>query len=460
MPALPRPSPRWRAPARCLAPCLVLALLLSGCAGPKYTVDDGRKVDEVLLGNIRAYGAGERTLRPAIVRSGALKDADCDTQWELPVAVATSQGWSDNDRVAWVRGLGVDERLTVVATSADAPIKVGDRIAKIAGSASDDSQKMLERLAEYRDDGKPFAVQLADGRSATLKPFKVCRGYARLAPPNTPKLQDYHWLLSLHPLEITRADPSEDEALWAVLWTQGLSEEGGARMKTYHYGTKIAGTLYNLVTLASGLQGAALAANAAITAAKSAAATVATEVLKQQLIEQGKALALQKIREGLVDAAQQLTKAQVVDALQQAAANRGSLSGVARIGATVFDDADRWAFERMAKLGANPLAGFTLHQKMVERSLTANALIFDAERLTALNKVAQGKGLEGEVLAILQGFKPDELANEIGAMPLASAPEAFSFEDPNDPGAGRFSRGLIDAMLDIPTESSAAPRKP
>lgn len=449
---MPEPSrlPRhWRLPAG----ALILALL-SACAGPKYTTDDGRKVDEVLLGSIRSYGAGERALRPAIVRSADLKDPDCDTQWELPFSVATSQGWAENDRVAWVRGLGVDERLTVVAASADAPLRSGDKIAKVAGSQSDDSQTMLERLAEYRDDGRPFSVQLSSGRTATVTPFKVCRGYTRLAPPNTPKLQDYHWLLSLHPLEITQADLSEDEALWTVLWTQGLSEEGGARMKTYHYGSKIAGTLFNLVTLASGLQSAALAANAAVNAAKSAAASVATEVIKQQLIEQGKALAMQKIREGLADAAQQLTKAQVVDALQQAAANRGSLSGVARIGATVFDEADKWAFDRAAKLGGNPLAGFTLHQKMVERGLTGNALIFDAERLSALNKVAQAKGLDGEVLAILRGLKPEDLAFEIGAMPLASAPDIFSFENPNDPGAGRFSRGLIDAMLDIPAESA------
>lgn len=449
MPESSRLQRCWRLPAS----ALILALL-SACAGPKYTTDDGRKVDEVLLGSIRAYGAGERALRPAIVRSAALKDPDCDTQWELPFAVATSQGWAENDRVAWVRGLGVDERLTVVAASADAPLRNGDKIAKVGGTQSEDSQTMLERLAEYRDSGRPFGVQLSSGKTATVAPFKVCRGYTRLAPPNTPKLQDYHWLLSLHPLQITQADLNEDEALWTVLWTQGLSEEGGARMKTYHYGSKIAGTLFNLVTLASGLQSAALAANAAVNAAKSAAASVATEVIKQQLIEQGKALAMQKIREGLADAAQQLTKAQVVDALQQAAANRGSLSGVARIGATVFDEADKWAFDRAAKLGGNPLASFTLHQKMVERGLTGNALIFDAERLSALNKVAQAKGLDGEVLAILRGLKPEDLAFEIGAMPLASAPDTFSFENPNDPGAGRFARGLIDAMLDIPAESA------
>jgi hypothetical protein len=139
--------------------------------------------------------------------------------------------------------------------------------------------------------------------------------------------------------------------------------------------------------------------------------------------------------------------------MEAAAANRGSLSGVARIGATVFDRADEWAFDRARLLGANPLAGFTLHQKLIERSLVANAFALDAERLGALEKVAAAKGLSGDVVAILGGFKPQDLIGDIGAMPLASAPTAFSFEDPADPGAGRFARGLIDAMLDIPAES-------
>ena len=39
---------------------LVAAVLITGCAGPKYTVDDGRKVNEELLANIRVYGAGEQ----------------------------------------------------------------------------------------------------------------------------------------------------------------------------------------------------------------------------------------------------------------------------------------------------------------------------------------------------------------------------------------------------------------
>jgi hypothetical protein len=435
---------------------IVLIALLTGCAsGPKFTVDDGRKVDETLLAGMRAYGAGERLIRPAIARSAALKDKDCDKQWELPFAVATSAGWSADDRVAWVRALQVDERLTVIAVTQDSPLPMGTRVNHVAGQASDDGEKLLEWLAEARDNGKPFTIGTAAGKPVQIKPFEVCRGYTRFAPPNTPQLQDYHWLLSLHPLELTQAEPTPDEALWLVLWTQGLSEEGGARMKTYHYAIKIAGTLYNLATLASGVKAAALAADAAMSAAKSAAASVASDFIKQQLIEQGKALAAQKIREGLTDAAQQLTRQQVMNVMQAAAANRGSLSGVSRIAATTFDYADNWAFTRMASLGASPLAGFTLHQKLVERSLAANALLFDADRLAALNKVAAARGFEAEVVAILGGLRADTLLAEIGAMPLASARGSFSFDNADDPGASRFSRGLIDAMLELPAESAS-----
>jgi hypothetical protein len=441
----------------CWRHALVLAglALLAGCAGPKYTVDDGRKVDEALLSNMRAYGQGEQVLRPAIQRSAALQDADCDKQWELPFAVATSFGWDETDRVAWVRALNVDERLSVIAATPKVPLVPGDKIAEVGGGHSDDSQRMLEALAELRDRGQPFQVKLSTGRSVRIEPFEVCRGYARLAPPNTPKLQDYHWLLTLHPLEIASVGLSDDEALWAVLWGQGLSEEGGARMKTWHYGSAIVGTLYNLVTLATGLKGAAMAADAAVSAARSAAASVATEVLKQQLIEQGKALAMQKLREGLNDVAQLLTRQQVMDAMQAAAANRGSLSGVARVGATVFDRADQWSFERIAKLGGSQLAGFSLHQKLLERGLAGNAFLLDVERLDALNKLATAKGMEAEALAILRGIRPEEIMLAMGAMPLASAPQAFSFESPEDPGSQPFARGLIDAMLDIPIESSA-----
>lgn len=78
----------------------LLVLLLAGCGTVKYTIDDGREVNPVLLENIRLLGQGERLSWPAIARTADLKDPECDTQWELPISVASSYDWSENDRVA------------------------------------------------------------------------------------------------------------------------------------------------------------------------------------------------------------------------------------------------------------------------------------------------------------------------------------------------------------------------
>lgn len=435
---------------------LLFISLLVGCAAPTYTVDDGRPVNETLLGHIRTYGTGENALRPAIVRSAALKDPVCDTQWELPFSVATSDDWSADDRVAWVRGLGVDERLTVVGTSPSTELQLRDKIKTIAGYSRDNSAKMLNALAERRDAGAPFDLQLTTGKTVLVAPFKVCRGYTRLAPVSSPQAQDYHWLLSVHPLEIAQVDLTEDEALWAVLWTQGVSEEGGARMKTYHYGSKIAGSLYNLFTLTSGLKGAAIAADAALRAAQTAAATVATDLLKQQLIEQATAAAASRMRSELTTAARKLTQAQVMGAMQMAAANRGSLSGVAWVASTVFEKADAWAFDRLEKLQGNPLASFSLHQKLIEQNLTANSMVLDPDRLKELNTLAESRGRGDDVVAILQGLKPEDLQLELAAMPVASASNDFSYEDMNDPALRQqpFARGMVEGMLSMPMASN------
>lgn len=427
---------------------LLVLGLLSACSGPKYTVDDGRKVNEELLGHIRTYGAGEKALRPAIARSATLQDPDCDQQWELPFSVASSDDWAEDDRVAWARALGVDERLTVIGAAPDGPLKLGDKIEGLQGFFRNNAEVMMEKLAELRDKSYPFSVKLSTGKIVEVRPFQVCRGYTRLASPGTPKAQDYHWLMSIHPLEVARADLSDDEALWLVLWTQGVSEEGGLRMKSYSYGTKIAGTVYNLFTIASGIQGATLAANAAVRTAQSMAATAATEVIKQQLIDQASTYATNKMREQVAGVVQKLTQQQVVNTMQQAAVNRGSLSGVAWIASTVFDRADAWAYRRMEKLQANPLAGFALHQKLMELGLASNSMVFDQERLTALSQVAQAQGRSDEVTAILQGIRPEDLQLALIDMPLASAPAPFSYDDigPETTAPGQ-ALGLIDGML-------------
>jgi len=434
---------------------LFLISLLAACAGPKYTVDDGRKVDEVLLANIKAYGSGERVMRPAIERAAKLQDPDCDTQWELPFSVESSYDLKPDVRVAWVRALGVDERLTVVGAGFASPLKVGDKIQEIAGYSRENTEKMMLELADRRDSGKPFNVKLFGGNTVKVTPFKVCRGYARLAPPATPMAQDYHWLLTVHPLEVAKVDLTYDEALWTVLWSEGVSEEGGARMKTYAYGSKVAGALYNLFTIASGIQGAAAAASAAVATAQQAASAMATEVLKQQLIEQARSAATNRMRDEAVSVARKLTQAQVANALQQAAANRGALSGVAWVASTIFEKADAWAYQRMEQLKADPLSAFTLHQKLIEKGLTANSMALDSDRLIALNKLAESRGLGGDVSAILQGMRPEDLQLEMAAMPLASAPNAFSYDAVDDPSQTQqpFARGLVDGMLNMPAAS-------
>jgi hypothetical protein len=428
---------------------LIVALLLAGCAGPKYTVDDGRPVNPQLLEQITLYGQGEQVLRPAIRRTAGLQDPDCDRQWELPFTLASSEGWEPDDRVAWVRALGVDERLTVVATSADSPLKKGERVTDIDGYTSDDPADLLERLGRLRDRGDAFDLNTKGGHRVTVQPFEVCRGYTRLAPPNTPDLQDYHWLMSYHPLELTRAELTEDEALWTVLWTQGLSEEGGARMKTYHYGTNILSSLYTVATLASGLKGAAMAAEAAVSAAQKAAASMASEIIKQQLIEQAKSFAADRIRDQLARSVQSLTQAQVVASMQQLAVNRGLLGGISRVAATVFDQADGWAYQRMRQLQADPLAGFRLHQKLLERGLLRNAIALDPERMQTLQALADRDGRKEDVVAILKGIRPEQLDFDVGDMPLASAPQAFSYDELPTRSSDPYAMGLVEAMLGV-----------
>jgi hypothetical protein len=228
-------------------------------------------------------------------------------------------------------------------------------------------------------------------------------------------------------------------------------------MKTFHYGTKIAGTLYNLFTIASGIQGAALAANAAITAAQSAATTVAAEIIKKQLIDQATAAAAARMRDELIGAARKLTQQQVIGALQAAAANRAALSGVAWVAATAFEKADVWAYDRLEKLKADPLASFTLHQKLIQNGFLENSMVLDSDRLAALNKVAEARGRGEDVVAALQGIKPESLQVAIAEMPVASAPLAFSYEDASDSfsSAEPFARGLIDGMLNMPVASAA-----
>ena len=409
-----------------------MLLVLSGCGGTKYTVDDGRQVDEKLLANIRALGNGEQAIRPALLQTVSLKDKECDTQWELPFAVATSYDLKEDDRVAWVRGLKVDERPTVIGVAPEIGLDLGDKIVEIAGYHRDNSTKMLEELLERRDSGKPFQVKTSDGKITHIFPIKVCRGHIVLAAPDTPETQDYHWRQSVHPLEAFSKPLTPDEAMWVVLWTQGLSEEGGARMKTYQYGMTTLKTIVNIATVVSGVGNAAHAvqsagASIASTASNAAARAVAEEAAKQ--------MAKEAVTKDLTDRAYKLAKKELTDVLQAAALNRVGLGGVSWVAGTVFDRADKWAFERMTKLNADPVAAFSLHMKLAESGATHNAFVFDEERLTQMKTLAAATGISEKVARLLEGkavAAATEIANATNATDQDSASiQAFS-TDPDE----------------------------
>ena len=447
----------------------VLALLLSACSSMKYTVDDGRKVDEALLANLRLLGHGERALRPAIVRAAQLKDPDCSQQWDLPFSVATSYEWPENDRVAWVRALQVDERLTVVATSPGLALEPGDKLVELNGYRRDNANKMLLELAELRDNGKPFTVRTASGRQVPITPLQVCRGYTRLAPPLTPGYQDFHWLMSVQPLEVFEPRLSEDEALWVVLWSQGLSEEGGGRMKTFHYTKEVVSTLFELATLATGLNAAAQAAKVAVnqaaqTAAAAAAKSASEAAAKQALQEAARQIAEQAAQDYAQRVGQEVAKAvgrQATNALTTTFMGRVgmSVSSLSWVATTAFDDADRWAFDRMLRLGRDPLAGASLHQKLLDLGKVSSVFVLDPERLQHYGGLATQAQRRDLFTALLKGESLEAFSLQLGDLPsqmeetsqagMALASDADEVRPARSPGGG-----LVDALLHMPLESA------
>lgn len=443
-----------------LKKCLLIGLAsaLAACGTAKYTVDDGRAVDETLLNNIRLLGHGERLLRPAIQRAAALKDPDCSKQWDLPFSVASSYDLEPDARVAWVRALQVDERISVISALPESGLAVGDKLIALDGYQKNDSKKMIERLADLRDAGDPFPVVTARGKQVMVKPFQVCRGYVRLASPTQANLQEYHWLTSIHPLEIFNPQLSPDEALWIVLWTQGLSEEGGARMKTFHYSKSFVLTLLDIASLATGLNAAATAAKAAaaqaMTSASSAAAKAASEEVSRQILEAAARnvaeTAAKEYAKQLGEEIGKVTGKQVGSALTLSLADRAgfSLSMLSRVAATTFDYADAWAFQRMLKLGANPIAGATLHRKLVERGNVMNAFALDEERLGTLAIEARKTRHEEMLLAAIRGASLEDYSLQLVDMPestlAGTAMETASIQ----PGEDKpLNTGLSDTLL-------------
>lgn len=342
-----------------IAGCCLAAL--TGCA-TRLTVDDGRPLDSQLITRMRAFGEAAAALRPAIVRSRAVAGSGCDTQYELPFDAMTTYGMDDPDvKVAWVRALGIDENLTVIAADRSAGLRAGDIVTEVDGYGGRNKLKMADKLTEARDRGVPFDVKLAEGDRVTITPIQVCRGHVLLAPPLEPELQRYHWRESVHPLEVVARPLTADEAEWIVLWTQGLSEQGGARMKTYAF---VVGSVKWLSVLGLGFATSAAAASAH--AAAGAGASASGHVAGIHLAGQAASL------------------------MTQSAANQASLSGVSGVAAGVFDQADKWAFDNMRRLGMNPKAGLALHDQLIAQGAAGNAFLLDRQRLAAMRVLAAG----------------------------------------------------------------------
>jgi len=314
---------------------------------------------------------------------------------------------------------------------------------------------MMERLIELRDDGESFRLTLSTGKEVLVRPIEVCRGHVSVTPPAHPESQDYHWLATVQPLSIFTTPLTNDEALWIVLWTQGLSEEAGARMKTYHYGMKVLKTAYTTASIVSGVGAVANAAQTAATqvaaqvaaqtaaqqASKAAASTVASTVA-QQAAKLAAEQAANTARDEAMVAVKEIAKSQAQDialfSAKQAAVFKSNLSGVSWVAGTGFYMADEWAFKRMSKLGGDPLAAFTLHFKLASDANVNNPFIMDEDRLKNIEALATTAGLDSQALNILAGKDRHTSAVEVGTIGL-----------PNSDPAKDGSQLVVTALPDI-----------
>lgn len=374
-----------------------LALLMTGCAATKFTVDDGSPVDEKLLSDIRTYDRAEKLIRPTIKQTTSRQFEDCSTDYDLPFGVASSDELPHMEKIAWARGAGVDERVTVISVVPGSELAVGDHLVSIGEYRDNDADDMLERLEDLRDGGRPFEVITDTGKTVIITPMEVCRGLFAIAPPAKPEAQSYHWLKAEHPLSVFSQEVTPDEVMWMVLWTQGLSEEAGMRMKFYDYGLSFVKTAVTVASIASGV---GAVANAAQAAAASVAASEATKQAASAVASQiGKVAAEQAaniVRDKVLAAVKEVAKAQAqeiaLNTMKASAMFKSSLSGISWVASTGFYMADKWAFDRMKVMGADPMAAFTLHFKLASHGLADSAFIFDEERAKLMLGFADANG--------------------------------------------------------------------
>ena len=134
-----------------------------------------------------------------------------------------------------------------------------------------------------------------------------------------------------------------------------------------------------------------------------------------------------------------------------------AVSSLSWVATTAFDDADRWVYDRIGKLGGDPLAGARLHQKLLDQNRISNAFVLDEERLAKLVVLARQTQREEMLAAVLKGASLEAFTLKLTDLPSASDEtgamtlqiESDDLSQPNGQGGG----GLIDAMLRMPLES-------
>jgi len=187
-------------------------------------------------------------------------------------------------------------------------------------------------------------------------------------------------------------------------------------MKTIKFAVTTASIVSGVGAVANAAQGAAaqIAAQQASNAATSAAAQQASKFLAEQAMDAARDKALVALKEIAKTQAQDIA----LDSMKSAALFRSSLSGISWVAGTGFYMADEWAFKRMQKLGANPLAAFTLHYKLASTANAQNAFVFDEDRLEDLSVLAADAGIDANAKNILAGNDPNFSPVELNTITL------------------------------------------
>jgi len=85
---------------------------------------------------------------------------------------------------------------------------------------------------------------------------------------------------------------------------------------------------------------------------------------------------------------------------------------------------------------------------MMKGSRLRNGVLIDPERMARSEAQEDKDGKSEDVVAILKGIRTETLDFDTGQMPLASANNEFSYEDPVTPTVSNpYSMGLVEAML-------------